>query len=168
MTSAGNVTVEPPEPSDTVAARWAAWLARSTSPSIFEPSSFRSPVSPDEESPPRPDSASEWMVPLTSILMWNDLVSGPPAMTPMIIEFGSLGLTLCCAPEPPGPAGHVAELLVQALATTTSPANRASALLGRLTTVPPPLGLCEQDWPHAAAVSTEGSTEEPRASRLWI
>ena len=36
-------------------------------------------------------------------------------------------------------AGHVAELLVHALATRTSPANRASALLGRRSTTPPPL-----------------------------
>jgi len=77
-------------------------------------------------------------------LMWNDLVSGPPAITALMNELGSLGLTVTAAPEPPGtadpppgpadfpngdtPPGHVAELLLHAPSTTTSPVNRASAL----------------------------------------
>ncbi len=97
-------------------------------------------MSPVEASLPRLDRASPLIVPLSSTLMWNDLVSGPPASTALMIEFGSLGSTWT-APELPGtpgpadfpngdtPPGQVAELLLHAPSTTMSPVNRARALV---------------------------------------
>lgn len=94
--------------------------------------------------------AEALIVPAISIFMWNDLTAVPLESAWVIIELGSLGLTVATAEEPGAfvaPAGApvplapvVAALLPQALATTTtSPANSVSAGLGSLIKVDPPL-----------------------------
>jgi hypothetical protein len=113
-----------------------------------EPSNLRVPAGAFPPVPAALAIKASLIEPVTTILMWNDLIADPPEMAFVMIEFGSLGFAagatavgaLDALAGPPAPVVAVAPaapgvgetvLALHALAITrTNPASRDSAGLG--------------------------------------